>query len=248
MFHFDMAELEAHHCLEPILTHLGFRDLLNIATTSKLMQNTAQTVFKKKFAGKMVLIEPSILRYTRIIETQSQINIEDMSTALKFLRCFGETISKLGTLYRHHEDTRARAHFERYLYQYCTQNLREFEIHLFLYPRDMVLSQPLYNIEKLTFMLCTFGRHMPDIVRRFPNLRELKFEYTYFADICDHISLNLPKLESFTAYRIENHKEFVKKIILDNPQLKRLKLHANIDDEIRRAINDLDLEFLDIKT
>lgn len=119
-------------CLMNIFSYLDLSSLLNVAMANKRLQVVAASTFGNKFGMKTICLQNYINFNTpRIYTLDDDIYVRGLRLCLQFLRGFGSTITDLvvfdGTnphvLVSKEYKNKFSHHVDRYLNQYCAENL-----------------------------------------------------------------------------------------------------------------------------
>lgn len=205
-------------CLEQIFKHLDLSDLLNLADTSKLLNNAVHLAFKSKYgkhAVKLVCVKSKKRRRIDIMD--EAIEIFDFPTCLKMLRIFGDSIFKLMTPVNKIPE-RERNELDLYLCEYCAESIVELE-----YGKATLghLTKSFTKVETVRFSHARFRCDPADIQRCFPNLRNLTLDKPY---AIQSVTGRFPHFEHLNTYvSFDQRKNFAKCLQL-NPQLRSLRI------------------------
>lgn len=235
-------------CLQHIFSYLKLRDHLNLADSSTRLLPAARIAFEQKYGKKSVAVKTIESTDPKIEITENQIKPISFTSCLRFLRCFGPSISKIEILYWNLYNPRMRTELNRYISEHCATSVIEIEICYKDNHATLDLKSPLVKVEKVSFKNCSFGHGLLNLNKCFPNLRELEFYECEAADGFrgDH----MPHLESLTIWNAEKGfgKENKMNLMRWNPQLKKLRIHWGVDLELIQFAGEhlVQLETLDI--
>lgn len=232
-------------CIERILDHLEFADLLNVACSNAHLRDGANRAFVRRYGRKKLRLVDIRVSPDRLFTFEADaIEVGDLRTALQFIRGFGCSITEVEFIHKE----RYYRHYQRivdHISEFCADILTEIEIKdLNKFKR---FNEPFSNVKKVTIK----GPFDADcFVRLFPNVRQLKI-YSYGS--------SLPHQDGFTARHLpllkhlditfgllhENKPlgEYIIESLRLNPQLTflRLKLFGTflaIDANALQSVNE----------
>lgn len=157
-------------------------DLLNVADTSKSLNNAVRLAFASKY-GKPVVVLDFMKTYRprkhrSITVENEEIRVFDFPTCLKMMRCFGASITKLAIFFTFVPE-RERIKLDRYLSEYCAEKVVELEYGSATLEH---MTKSFTKVETVCFPHGHFRCNPADIQICFPNLRNLIFDMSYAID------------------------------------------------------------------
>lgn len=227
-------------CREKVFKYLSLDDLLNIAHTNTQLKSAADMVFVSKFGKKQFNLLISTTRRNEMLQTGGfKIEICDLKTILRLLRCYGHLIPDLIIGYNKLFRT-LPVKVLRYINQYCSESLKT--ISFITFSNDMLetfLGKPLMNIEMVEFKRCALGNEISKFNTWFPVMRCLKLDDSRFMNPAS-IEKHFPQLEqlhlkSEFSYNSLTHESEIAVFRL-NPQLRHLSLDkCNLSESLQNA-------------
>lgn len=218
-----------YELLNRIFDLLDLESLMNVAQTCKRLQIAAAAKFADKCCDELIIFWPAHQHDQKIFKINSTIYCVGIKVCLPLLRCFGPKISNL--LVMHTDDF-----FDQYLNQFCADTLIgiSFDSKSKLFVDSF--TRKFQNVEKICIENSSLGKHLPDIVNWFPNLRHLKIDDVIFRDnfnlVCfphlEHLSI------TFTAC-YDLVEKAVNLLLLANRQLQGLKVFLHSKSRITIA-------------
>lgn len=210
-------------CLEHILKYLPLEDLLNVADSSKSLNNGVGLAFKSKYGKYVVKLDFMRSRKRRRIDiSMEEIRILDFPTCLKMLRCLGTSITKLATRSGStYASKREYDELDRYLGEYCADTDVKLE-----YGRDTLehLKKPLTKVRTVCFSNAQFHCEPADMQRCFPNLRDLTFKDSF---AIESAAGQFPHLEHLDMDISGKRRTVFATCLQSNPQLRSLSISAH---------------------
>lgn len=216
-------------CLEMIFMHLDFDDFINIVHTSRLLKPAAQTAFALKRAFNLNILSKS-RGYHKLKISDCNVTVQDLKTSLRFLRCFGHTISKLsvggtpgimrlnGFKMIHHVN------------EYCLNSLVETTFRCLPAGAFQDLKHPLIKVESVTFQNSELDQKSKQLIQWFPQMNTLQLDNIQTHHDC--IEVNIPGLQHLTVKGRETYSaDRVMNVIRLNPQL--LSLHLDVHEWVK---------------
>lgn len=236
-----------YDCLEEIGRTLPFDDLLNIADSSKMLKDMADSVFKQKY-GKHLCIVLDCSRGEEKISAKNDGNtsVNGWKNNFQTVRNFGHMISTLTFSMRGKPSNRNKKLIKRfftYVNEYCGDSL--IDIKLGGIPKDTLnhLPKPFPFVKKLHIEGYFNGKLLSQL---FPNVHKIIFRYYSWKNF-QNVGTQFQNLEYLVLWPQDKMKfrEISEKSTYDskiysllrsNPQLKSLALpvipKANIRDKI----------------
>ncbi|XP_055296439.1 uncharacterized protein LOC129565504 [Sitodiplosis mosellana] len=228
-------------CLEKVLECLNFIDLLNAADSNKQLNHAATLIFNRKYGKKKFIFGETRLSPKPLLQSGKYfIDINDLRTGLKCLRCFGAQISEM-VLYRFQEDvSEFDLHIIAYINEYCAEAITRIGVRNCSEDGLKYFTTPFTKVEDVYLQSCSAEKEW--IKRVFPKVRELKL----CPSMCSTLLYNgctashFPRLEhleissSTTRENIACRKNVMATLRL-NPQLKTLR--------VRQLCTPIDLTF-----
>lgn len=213
-------------CLEHILKKLSLDDLLNVADSCKRLMQAARLAYASKYGRKRVQKRQKNRFYSsakKYIEKCADIEIFDISLMLRFMRCFGPSISKLSLPHLDISE-RQRNELDRYLDEYCAASV----INLISGGDTFKnLTNQFPKVETLDFRSRQFG-FPSTLLTRFPNVRTLKL-YDWIEN--GSIVARFPHLEHLVVgSREKTAQKNLENFLRMNQQLRSLALFPNRSD------------------
>lgn len=195
-------------CLLNIFGHLDLQSLLNVANTSKRLQELVLDVYKRRFGEKTVSI--SVHEHGDTLrESSDGIRIRGLKTILQYLRCFGPLIHGLSIGYCE-EKSKHYVHVHEYVNDFCAQSLVRIEFRNLPNIAIEQFQKVFVNIQDVSFEQCDLGEKWPSFVQWFSNLRSLSFDEvrmvyrsikTPFQNL-EHLRLNGLRCDGFKTIKI----------------------------------------------
>lgn len=214
-------------CLEEILSFLDLEDLLNVADTNRRLHRAAGFVFDQKYRKKQLYLSPfSLTTVENLTFDEEFICIVDIQYCLRFIRCFGPSISQVA-IECTDDDEGCCTELFRYVNKYCANSLIELNVEgcdKSIFDR---MHQPFEKIEEISFQNCALNQlklneYFPQVKRLSLNRSRINSQY---------IAVNLPHLEYFQyAGNIDNElpehvtMENFEQFIRLNPQLESITI------------------------
>jgi hypothetical protein len=219
-------------CLDHVFMNLELADLLHLAHTCTHFKESVDYVFQRKYGGKVVRFS-SIRTYseTPIELDETSINIYDLSTALRLLRCFGHLILSL-CIDSYPAYNKHYPKIVQYVRKYCSNSYTAIDFENFVV---WEIEEPISNIERVKFSSCTLDSRISDFNKLFPHLRTVEF-----IDSKGHcIEHHLPKLENLTISNSDQcQRANISRALMLNPQLKGLKCHNELDTNFLQGVSE----------
>lgn len=172
--------------LKNIFGYLEFADLLNVADSSKHLNEAACSIFQEKYQEKPVFFSDLRITQNHLLRIQDDIEIGDIKTSLQTLRCFGRFINEIifnllqtPTETSHLIELKKRIFF--YINEFCSESLVNIEINRCPSGGLSQFKKPFAKVEKLGIANC----YMPDndndwLIKTFPNIQAFGFKYRFF--------------------------------------------------------------------
>lgn len=228
-------------CLERMLQYLEFTDLLNAADSNKQLNKAANFIFSRKHGKKKFIFGDTRLSKNPLIQTGKYfIDVNDLRTGLKILRCFGVLISEI-VLYRFQDDiSEFDAHIIAYINENCAESVTSIGMRNCSGAGLKHFKKSYAKVEHVYLQNCSAEKEW--IKRAFPKLRELKIcpsmcsTLLYNECTTNHFP-NLQYLEISSSTTRENIicRKNVMETLRLNPQLKTLR--------VKQLSTPLDLTF-----
>lgn len=145
-------------CLQSIFNFLNLRDLLNVADANKYIKSAADSLFVRNFGKKTIFLRVMFARSDELLEmSQHKIEVNDLKTSLRLMRCFGAFISKLEYDFSIESVPTHRSVLDRYINDYCAESLIEMEFFTISENVFEHIEKPFLNVQSLRFNYCTLG-------------------------------------------------------------------------------------------
>lgn len=240
----DPAEKSVHEsritdvvddCLTKIFELLDFESLLNVAVSNRRLQAIAGSVYRRKYCTKRVFINP-YSTYAESDELAPTVSLiithSNLNTCFQFLRCFGDSISKMNISYPPCiKSVRSKhyAYVDQYINLYCADSLTSVRYEQRPAFRIETMKKPFSKVESLCIERSNLDEQLPQFLDWFPNLRRLKL----FANTVNrrYIEVSFPHLEHLSVEMSDNEMSavnFSKKNLADflrvNSQLKSVEI------------------------
>lgn len=213
-------------CLQHILEELSLEDLLNVADTNKQLSRVAKLVYKKKYGQKRV----QMLFCYQSMDSDT-ISINNFSSCLKLMRCFGTSISKLSISYFNIPGPK-RIKLNEYLNVYCAAHLTDLEYNS---GSLSYLTREFPKVVNLSFSDLDLKHERNDISTCFPNVQVLKLFKWYDND---SIVAHLPRLVRLEVFFNVNTLDNITNCLRMNQQLRNLKVRSGFGLNFLRAISE----------
>ena len=214
-------------CLEKIFELLDFEDLLNVAAANKFLRPAANAVYNRKFDTKKVSLQTFFFRspsnpYNSI---EDYLLISDLKTCLKFLRCFGSSITHLKIVYG---GSRTQYnHIHQYISQYCAESL--ITIQFYNKPSFPIENfvKPLANVQSVEMVGFDLIKEFPSFADIFPNATNLVVN-GFGSNNCtiDTPPIRLEHLTMKLNWDFNRQNNLMKKLIQSNRQLQSLTINV----------------------
>lgn len=217
-------------CLEKIFEFLNFTDILNVAASNKQLHHAANFTFSRKYSKKKFIFGETRLSKNPLLQTgKSFVDINDLRTGLKFLRCFGILISEI-VLYRFQEEiSDFDLHIIAYINEYCAESITSICVRNCSSAGLKYFKKPFTKVVSVYLQSCSAEKEW--IKRVFPKMRELKLcpsmcpTLLYNGCTANHFP-HLEHLEISSSTTRENIacRNNVMATLRLNPQLKTLRV------------------------
>lgn len=181
-------------CLLAIFEHLDDKSLFNVAVASEWLRPAAAYVYKRKFATNEIELTDcddfhSDDNVPEIEDWGTYVTIRGLKTCLRFLRCFGSSISYLKIDYSNSKSER-HAHLHHYISKYCANSL--IRISFLNMPSTVSIDQFEFdqvftNVKSVMLFDCDLGEKLPSIAKSFANLRKLQIHSVRLTDGFDQV-------------------------------------------------------------
>lgn len=179
-------------CLVKIFNYLALSDLCKVAIASEWLRPAAAYVYDRKYRTMLVVInkcddfqlktntntntnttnkigyfKPFVLQ-----ENGQQIELSGLKTGLRYLRCFGSSISKLSIDYSESKSKRYQ-YVHDYINEYCAESLIDVSFNEL--PKNSMLhfKKPLNNVTTITIQDSSLKQQLPSFSNWFPNVRDM---------------------------------------------------------------------------
>lgn len=225
-------------CLEKIFKHLELIDLLNFAESNKRLNRAASVIFNRKYSRHFIILNCHQNSEIMRLEKNS-IVINDVYTSLRFMRCFGNSISKLWIRFSYCIKKCCTGLFQ-YVNEYSAKSLIEFGVRGHGYRQEMFreIQKPFEKVEDLNFSLVALKADQNMFNKYFPQMQNLKIFDCDIDSRC--IAAHFPILENvdFSRYMMSQiERQHFDIFILLNTHLKSLILNDYWDGEILQHIS-----------
>lgn len=204
-------------CLEAILNHLEFQDLINAADSNRRINHAAKFVFSRKYSRNMIVFEKVKNMRIRLFEfNNEEIHIYDLKFALILLRCFGCVMNEIKLTFI---DTVHYQYVTCYISEFCADSITK--IHISSH-RSIRFEKPFTKIENVSLIFPGY----PDLsellggislefsivemtnrdwlIRFFPKMKHLEVENLGRCTENRYIVNHFPYLESLNIYHGTN--------------------------------------------
>lgn len=138
-------------CLDLIFEYLDIMSLLNVAIARQVLQAPALSVYRRKFASKIIYMHVSSKgNGTRVYEKKNYIRIRGTRACLSFLRYFGSSISDLRIYY---EESKLKniKFIDKWINQYCGDSLTDISYYNMPKSPEKHYQKPFINVERVFF-------------------------------------------------------------------------------------------------
>lgn len=233
-------------CLEEVSKHLNLTDLLNIADSSKRLNKAANFVFNQKHGNKLVRFVLCVGDQHRLVRKNGDtIFIVDFYTSLRFVRCFGQLISRIDLdwmqLCTEMYTKPAFVEIFRYMNEYCTQNLIELRVRNLSCNIIEQIVNPFEKLEKISFENCELKIDSTTFRKIFPKMRYLNLRDNQMVNSA-YVGNSFPHLDTF-VYRpclkmSSDEQNNLKIFVRLNPQLNTIKLYECLDASLIRYMSE----------
>lgn len=218
-------------CMEHILKDLSLDDLLSVADCcSRLREAAVFTLVAKQTFKRLHLKDIRTTADQTIVYDHQGISIDNLTMALRFLRCFGHTIYKLTIDYSGIGDTHS-AIVDQYITKYCSETLLRLEVSHARKQMMNHIQKPFSNVNFLQFSNCVLGEPLYDIAKWFPYLIELTFCGSNQIAAHNSIPSNFQSLSTFKVTLKNHHKShfraYVINLLRQHSFLKRLAISGD---------------------
>lgn len=230
-------------CLEPILKSLDLESLISMADTCNKLKPNIECIFTKKYGAKKITLDGVSRDATDAIkEERSSITISDISTILKFLRCFGHLISSLNVHPYSYYNVRYLSKIFQYMNKYCTNSITEIK---FVNIKNWVMEVPFSKVEYITFSYCSLDERVADFKTWFPRVNSMEF---FKVAKCAFIECHLPNLKSLVIPHWPLSR--ISQALDLNPQLRSIycckQLNANFLQEISKNLQNISVLWINL--
>lgn len=189
-------------CLMHILSHLDVSTLLNVAMSNKKLQVAAAATFGREHGTKSIWLQNLInINAPKLYTDDDHIYVCGLKFCLPFLRLFGAAAAELlvfdGTyphvLVFNEYKSKFSHHIDRYLNEYCTENLSS----LLFYGRPAFalenFRKPFRMMEKLCAIDANLENGLGHFTKWFPNLGHLEMHTVCIDDTFAPVTMPLLK-------------------------------------------------------
>lgn len=232
------------NCLMKIFSRLDLTDLLNVAMANKKLELVAASTFGRKFGMKTICLQNvNKCNPPRIYTLDDDIYVRGLKLCLPFLRCFGAQITELHSFdgsYPHvlistEYKSKFSHHVDRYLNQYCTENLQK----ILFYGRPAFSSEnfrrPFRMVKQICFIDADLENGLSNFGNWFPGLTHLELNTicidgplnTVALPVLEHLSLKINNSstdndhsDSDWNFSVQNVCEFLNQ----NPHLRSIEI------------------------
>lgn len=167
-------------CLESIVKHLDFADLLNVASINEYLNTAVNWVYTKKYPQKELIIRgPCFFRRSSFLIAEDFIVVDSLDMILQLLRCFGYLFNRI--------QFRLNFNFIKYnkrvlnnIHEYCSESLSQFELLYIPNNRLKQLNRKPFNTVKfvhLNLVGCYLGVGTDWFNKFFPKMEQLEIEF-----------------------------------------------------------------------
>lgn len=248
----DFQHLNIDLCLELICPYLDVKSLGAVADSCRQMKRAAELTFAQKHRKKQFYIyETKNLCPINHEANENEIYLSEQKSSFRFLRCFGQMISKLCVRCSRSTGT-FWTHLDEYVANYCANNIKELEI--WGRKNNFENLQVTFScVEKVRLIECKLDETITKLNERFPKMRSLEFAINYFTctEVDDrqcieahfphlkHLSINMP---STRAKAIGFREKNVLNALKLNPNLQSLNLCSSfgfLTKQFVRAISEI---------
>lgn len=229
-------------CLMKVFSRLKLSDLCKVAIASEWLRPAAVDVYSRKFASKPVKINKcddfqanarpyaakkvGYFRSIAVQEYSDHVEISGLKTCLRYLRCFGVSISNLSIDYNASTSKRYQ-HVHDYISEYCAGGLTVVSFNEL--PRNTALhfKKPFDNVTTITIRDSELRQQLPSFSNWFPNVRQMNlcnvsstdhFVAATFANL-QCLSID-DRFSDGSSFLVEN----AHKLLHLNPQLTSIEL------------------------
>lgn len=175
-------------CLLKVFNHLKLSDLCKVAIASEWLRPAAADVYNQKFASTSVAInkcddfhanartyhanKAGYFRSITVQEHSDRVEISGLKTCLRYLRCFGASISSLSIDYNGSNSKRYQ-HVHDYISEYCAESLTV--VSFIELPQNTMLhfKKPFNNVTTITVRDSELRQQLPSFSNWFPNVRRM---------------------------------------------------------------------------
>lgn len=235
-------------CIEGILEHLEFEDLLNVADSNERLRHASKFVFTWKYGGYQFNFENARINRTsgiRLLSKDHEIWIIKLNTSLQVLRIFGAIMSRIK-----YSGKFSIPLIIDYINDYCKNTLKDIEI-----SRDRLrrldlddldefngLKNPFLEVESVSVDIRSGLLVLKSsLAQLFPKIQKLyivvwKGDYSLHNGSIDnhfpflkHFGLNFKRS---TRHHEKEYVELVKSFLILNPQLKSLRIRCDGQDDL----------------
>lgn len=206
-------------CFEKLFSYLELKDLGNIVMSNSRLSTSATYVFKRFHAETLIVFDP-FASNRRIYE--NFINI---------LEGFGDSIQRLSiSFYHQHRYHNRNQRMLDLIVEKCSKSVVELSLHNV--KKDMIISKPFVNLQKLTFNDSYFNDSMSHFIQISRNIVSLEFYAVENVFHSNFVEQQIPLMEHFANYdqvitdsEIENLQNF-RRFVNANRQLNSLGIGA----------------------
>lgn len=161
-------------CLEKTFEYLNFQSLFNVAIANEFLRPAAARVYNRRFGRHPVYITGNSFQTGRPIFVLYKLHIDQLQSALQFLRCFGAEITVLEFDGAHYTKKKHYEYVNQYINKYCSANLVSITFESVPKIAKEHFPKPFVNVQNVTVKKGSVGRYLPSFAEWFPNMHRLE--------------------------------------------------------------------------
>lgn len=162
------------HCLEEIFGYLNFQSLFSVAIANGILRPAAANVYKRRFGRFAVEITGNgFMTDRRPIFVLNKLIVDQLKSALQFLRCFGSAITALEFDAAYYSKGKRYEYIHQYINKYCAESLVKISFKSVSKIDKKHFPKPFRSVENVTVTGGSLARYLPSFSVWFPNMRHL---------------------------------------------------------------------------
>lgn len=220
-------------CMAHVFDHLDLIDLFNASDLLAETMKAAELVYSKRYSNYLLNIN-GIRKFTSIEFEDSIITVSSVSTCLKFLRAFGDSIKKLQLEYLTNEQLAGKwMGVKKLIHEKCAKRLIELKLKNCEDEMFAGVRNPLENVKSLRITCGHLGKCIA-LDKWFPAIEQLELKHR---NGCLQIKYCYSGL-CYSAMGVFRKKFDIETMIKSAPQLHTLRLWGRIDASLLQFISE----------